>query len=449
MGHSFLIRNALIVNEGKSFMGSVLVKNGLIAAIVKKNFLKSDIPKGANIIDAEGKLLMPGVIDDQVHFREPGLTHKGDIASESRAAVAGGITSFMEMPNTIPPCLTQELLEEKYAIAAQKSPANYSFYMGTSNDNVEEVLKTNPKKVCGVKIFMGASTGNMLVDNAKTLREIFSKSKLLIATHCEHEPTIIENNKAYFEKYGEDIPIAMHPFIRSREACYKSSKLAVGLAHEFGTRLHVLHLSTADEMELFENATPLINKKITAEVCVHHLWFSEEDYLALGTRIKWNPAIKSAADRDALFRALLSDRIDVVATDHAPHTLEEKTNNYWKVPSGGPLVQHSLQVMLEFFHQKKMSLEKVVEKMCHAPALCFKVKKRGFIRPGYYADLVLVGINKTHQVKNENLLYKCGWSPFEGQTFRSSITHTFVNGNMVYENGSHYENKGMRLEFDR
>ncbi|MDP2424327.1 MAG: dihydroorotase [Bacteroidales bacterium] len=449
MYNSFIIRNALIVNEGKLFMGSVTVMNGMIAGIQKGITLLKNITPGLQIIDAGGKLLIPGVIDDQVHFREPGLTHKGDIGSESLAAVAGGITSFMEMPNTNPLALTQDLLEEKYTIASIKSPANYSFYMGTANDNSDEVLRTDPKTVCGVKIFMGASTGNMLVDNLNTLREIFSRCKLLIATHCEDEVTIRINTAAYREKYGEQVPISMHPLIRSREACYKSTQLAVNLARQYGTRLHVLHLSTADEMEFFDNSKPLAEKMITAEVCVHHLWFDEKDYSTLGNKIKWNPAIKSATDRQALFQALLDNRLDVVATDHAPHTLEEKNNTYFKSPSGGPLVQHALPAMLEFFHQGKINLEKIVEKMCHAPAICFRVKNRGFIRPGYFADLVLVDLNSPQMVQKENLLYKCGWSPFEGQIFHSRITHTFVNGNLVYENGNFFENKGMRLEFDR
>ena len=390
------------------------------------------------------------MIDDQVHFREPGLTHKAEIYTESKAAVAGGVTSFMEMPNTVPNTLTQELLEEKYALASTKSLANYSFYMGASNDNIDEILKTNPKNVCGIKIFMGASTGNMLVDNVDTLNKIFSRSKLLIAVHCEDETTIKNNLGIFRDKYGDDIPVEAHPLIRSHEACYKSSKLAVGLARLYNTRLHILHLSTAKELELFSNDIPLEKKRITAEICVHHLWFNSMDYQQKGTLIKWNPAVKSKSDQEALFNGLLSDKLDVIATDHAPHTLEEKDNPYMKAPSGGPLVQHSLQVMMEFYHMGKISLEKVVEKMCHAPAICFHVKKRGFIRPGYHADLVVVDPDRPVTVSKDNLLYKCGWSPFEGTTFRSSVVKTFVNGNLVFDEGRfHEEIKGQRLLFQR
>jgi dihydroorotase len=450
MNPPLLICNALIVNEGQSFAGSVMIENGFISQVYEGTPAEVQFPINAKKIDAHGKVLIPGVIDDQVHFREPGLTHKADLESESRAAVAGGVTSFMEMPNTSPPTLTQELLEEKFRLAAEKSLANYSFYMGTSNDNVDEVLKSDPETVCGIKIFLGASTGNLLVDRQETLERIFAESKMLIAVHCEDEQIIRQNTEACKEKYGEDVPIIMHPEIRSREACFKSSEFAVNLAKKHGTRLHVLHLSTADEMSLFENRLPLDEKKITAEVCVHHLWFAQEDYKKHGTRIKWNPAIKSASDRNALFTALLDNRLDVVATDHAPHTLEEKNNTYFKAPSGGPLVQHSLQAMLEFYHQGSISLEKIVEKMCHAPALCFKVRKRGFIRPGYHADLVLLDLKAKQTVSNENILYKCGWSPFDGHTFNSKITHTFVNGNLVYEDGVIQDNsRGMRLLFDR
>jgi dihydroorotase len=450
MEKPLLIHNALIVNEGKSFSGSVLIHDGLILNVYEGTPNEGNYPAGTGLLNADGKVLMPGVIDDQVHFREPGLTHKADLESESRAAVAGGVTSFMEMPNTIPPVLTQELLEEKYKIAAKKSLANFSFYMGTSNDNADEVLKTNPENVCGVKIFLGASTGNLLVDDNKTLNRLFAESKMLIATHCEDENIIRQNTAIFREKFGEDIPVEMHPHIRSREACLKSSAFAVNLAKKYGTRLHVLHLSTAEEMHLFDSQIPLHEKKITAEVCVHHLWFEEKDYLTHGTRIKWNPAIKSANDKEALFKALLDNKLDVVATDHAPHTLEEKNNTYFKAPSGGPLVQHSLQAMLEFYLQGRISLEKIVEKMCHAPAICFQVRNRGFIRPGYFADLVLVDINTTFTVNGANILYKCGWSPFEGNTFNSTITHTFVNGNLVYEKGViHDIARGMRLQFDR
>lgn len=450
MKKPLLIRNAQIVNEEESFKGSVLICDDLITEIFRGGTSNEQIPENIDILDAEGKLLIPGVIDDQVHFREPGLTHKADIESESRAAVAGGVTSFMEMPNTLPPTLTQELLEEKYQIAAKTSVANYSFYMGTSNYNVDEVLKTDPATVCGVKIFLGASTGNLLVDDPQTLERLFSECKLLIATHCEDETIIKQNSAAFLQKYGENVPINMHSTIRSSEACYRSSEYAVNMAKKYGTRLHVLHLSTAQEMQLFDNSIPLKDKQITAEVCVHHLWFSDEDYQKLGTKIKWNPAVKTANDRQELMEALINDKLDVVATDHAPHTIEEKNNTYFKAPSGGPLVQHSLQVMLEFWHQKKISLEKIVEKMCHAPAICFKIKNRGFIHKGYYADLVLIEPNRLFTVNKENILYKCGWSPFETHTFHSTITHTFVNGNLVFENGIINDSyKGMRLLFNR
>ena len=452
MNKAYYITNATIVNEGEKFTGSLYLKDGIIEKI-EKNKPFSEIPDfaiEAVHINASGMLLMPGVIDDQVHFREPGLTHKADIYTESKAAVAGGITSFMEMPNTVPNTLTQELLEDKYKLAAEKSLANYSFYMGASNDNIEEILKTNPRNVCGVKVFMGASTGNMLVDNIDALNRIFSKSKLLIATHCEDEPIIQANLAIFREKYGEKIPIEAHPLIRSDEACYKSTKLAVQLAKLYNTRLHVLHISTSRETELFDNTVPLSKKRITSEVCIHHLWFNSSDYEKFGVRIKWNPAIKTKNDQEKLFIALLSNKLDIIATDHAPHTLDEKKNSYLKCPSGGPLVQHSLTAMLDFYHQKKISLEKVVEKMCHAPAVCFQVEKRGFIRKGYWADLVLIDLNKPNTVDQSNILYKCRWSPFEGHTFQSSVTHTFVNGNLVYENGVFDETeKGMRLLFER
>jgi len=451
MSKALKIINALIVNEGEVFSGSLLIRDGIISEIERHESGQSRaIDENTEIIDAKGKYLIPGVIDDQVHFREPGLTHKAEIYTESKAAVAGGITSFMEMPNTIPQTITQELLEKKYELGAEKSLANYSFYMGATNDNLEELLKTDPKTVCGIKIFMGASTGNMLVDNVNTLNSIFSKSKMLIAVHCEDETIIRENTALFKDKYGERIPIEAHPLIRSDKACYKSSKLAVGLAKLYNTRLHVLHLSTAREMELFDNSIPLEKKKITAEVCIHHLWFSSADYSDKGTRIKWNPAVKTRDDRDTLFDALLDNKLDVIATDHAPHTLEEKDNSYLKAPSGGPLVQHALPAMLDFYHQGKISLERIVEKMCHAPAICFQVKKRGFIRKGYHADLVLIDINRKMKVNKENILYKCGWSPFEGHEFNSAITHTFVNGNLVYDNGRFNENiKGQRLMFQR
>jgi len=445
MLHKYFISGATIVNEGKSFVGNVLIENGLITDISSGNTI---IPQDAEHIEAKGKYLLPGVIDDQVHFRDPGLTHKGDIYTESRAAVAGGVTSFMDMPNTVPNTLTQELLEEKYLAAADKSMANYSFYMGVSNDNAEEVLKTDPSKVCGVKIFLGASTGNMLVDNQATLENIFKNCKSLIAVHCEDEPTIRENLNHYKQKYGDNIPVELHPAIRSHEACLKSSTFAVNLAMKYNTRLHVLHLSTAEEMELFSAEPSTAEKRITAEVCVHHLWFSEEDYKTIGNNIKWNPAIKSGKDRSALMRALHDNRIDIVATDHAPHTKDEKQNPYLSCPSGGPLVQHSLTAMLEKVHNGELSMELVVEKMCHAPALIFGVERRGFIRKGYYADLVLIDRNSPWRVAKENILYKCGWSPFEGVTFHSKVTHTFVNGHLAWKNGKLDDSvKGSRLSF--
>ena len=402
------------------------------------------------IINASGKYLLPGIIDDQVHFREPGLTWKGDIESESRAAIAGGITSFMEQPNTVPNAVTQELLEEKYQIAAEKSFANYSFLMGGTNDNLEEVLKTNPRNVAGIKLFLGSSTGNMLVDNPETLERIFSSTKMLIAVHCEDEATIRKNTESFKEQYGEEIPVTAHHLIRSEEACYISSSKAVELAKKTGARLHIYHISTAKETELFRNDIPLKDKKITAEVCVHHLTFTNEDYETKGTLIKWNPAIKTQKDKDELWKALLDDRIDVIATDHAPHTLEEKSKNYLEAPSGAPLVQHALNVMLENHQNNKISLEKVVEKMCHNPAILFQIEKRGFIKEGFKADLVLVDLNEKYTVAKENILYKCGWSPFEGTEFHSKITHTFVNGFLAFENGKVSEEKyGERLLFDR
>lgn len=451
MKQIFKIVNAQIVNEDEIFAGSIVCKDGKIEEVVRdEQDQESGILDSIPSIDLEGKYLLPGVIDDQVHFREPGLTYKAEIYTESKAAVAGGITSFMEMPNTIPNTLTQELLEKKYQLAANKSLANYSFYMGASNDNIEEILKTDPEKVCGVKVFMGASTGNMLVDNVDTLNKIFSKSKLLIAVHCEDEPTIRENLELFKSKYGENIPIDAHPLIRSHKACYKSSSLAVGLAKLYNTRLHILHISTARELELFNNEIPLEKKRITSEVCVHHLWFNSQHYESKGTRIKWNPAIKSKSDQEALFQGLLDDKLDVIATDHAPHTAEEKDNPYLQAPSGGPLVQHALPAMLEFYKNGKITLENIVRKMCHAPADCFKIRKRGYIRPGYFADLVVIDTNKSNTVSPENILYKCGWSPFEGTTFSSSITQTFVNGNLVYDNGVFNEDhKGSRLLFDR
>jgi dihydroorotase len=452
MSGNYYIYNANIVNEGEIFHGSLVIRNGLIDKVIRSG----EEIKGMPSLDAGGKFLIPGVIDDQVHFREPGLTHKGDIYSESRAAVAGGVTSFMDMPNTIPQTLTQELLEQKYALGAEKSLANFSFYMGASNDNLDEILKTDPANVCGLKLFMGASTGNMLVDDPETLEKLFSNVKFLVAVHCEDEATIRSNMAHFRELYNDDIPVSAHPLIRSEEACYRSASLAVQLAEKYGTRLHVLHLSTAHEMSLFGNDRPLADKKITAEVCVHHLWFTDKDYEKLGNRIKWNPAIKTAHDRDSLWKALLENKIDIIATDHAPHTREEKANKYLTAPSGGPLVQHSLPAMLDFYKQDKISIEKVVEKMCHAPAICFQVDRRGFIREGYWADLVLIDTEQPWKVGTSNILYKCGWSPFEEHTFYSKITHTFVNGNLVYEEMPHLlenhfnENvRGMRLKFNR
>lgn len=446
MDSKIILKNATIVNEGRVFHGHVVISGTKIEQVIEGDLL-SNID--GEIIDIQGKLLIPGVIDDQVHFREPGMTYKGSIATESRAAVAGGVTSFMDMPNNNPPILTQELLESKYKIGAQNSLANYSFYMGASNDNIEEVLKTNPEEVCGVKIFMGSSTGNMLVDNRETLSRLFSEVPLLIATHCEDEATIRKNLNEYKEHYGENVPMEMHSEIRSAEACYLSSSLAVELAKKHNTRLHVLHLTSAREMELFENDKLLEEKRITAEVCVHHLIFNRDDYATYGTRIKWNPAIKEESDRLALLKALEENRIDVIGTDHAPHTIEEKSNTYFKAPSGGPLVQHSLQAMLEFFHDGVLNLETIINKMCHAPAKCFNVRDRGFIRPGYYADLVVIDTDIRQEVTKDSLKYKCGWSPFDGKVFRSSVLKTFVNGNLVFDEGKVIEGiNGMRLKFN-
>ena len=442
---TILITNANIVNEGKIIRGNVLIQNDQIAKISSAEInIKADL-----IIDATGKYLFPGCIDDQVHFREPGLIHKAEIFTEAKAAVAGGVTSFMEMPNTIPNTFTQELLEEKYKRASEVSLANYSFFMGASNDNIDEVLKTNPRNVCGIKVFMGSSTGNMLVDKNETLEALFSKCKLLIATHCEDETTIKNNIAIYKEKYGEDIPMECHPLIRSEEACYKSSALAIALAKKHNTRLHILHISTEKELELFDSTIPLKEKRITAEACIHHLWFSDEDYKTKDVFIKWNPAVKKASDRNALIKGVLENKIDIIATDHAPHTLEEKQQSYFKAPSGGPLVQHSLVAMLELNKQGKISLEKIAEKMSHAVTDCFKIEKRGYIREGYFADLVLVDLNSPWTVDKSNIYYKCGWSPFEGAVFHSKITHTFVNGNLVYENGHfNHSEKGQRLLFE-
>jgi dihydroorotase len=443
--NTYLIKGATLVNEGQQFIADVLIKNGLIEKIGQN----LSAPE-AQEINADGLYLLPGMIDDQVHFREPGLTHKADIFTESMAAVAGGITSFMEMPNTVPNTLTQELLADKYDIAAQTSLANYSFYMGASNDNIEEVLKTDAKNVCGIKVFMGSSTGNMLVDNEQTLENIFSKAPILVATHCEDEATIRENLAIFKAKYGEDLTIEMHPLIRSAEACYKSSSLAVELAKRYQTRLHILHISTAKEIALFDNSIPLKDKKITAEACVHHLWFNDQDYATKGNFIKWNPAVKTAADQAGILRGVLNDNIDVIATDHAPHTLAEKQQPYSQAPSGGPLVQHALPALLEMHLQGKISLEKIAEKTAHNLAICFDIEKRGFIREGYWADLVLVNLNDPFKVTPLNIFYKCGWSPFDGETFQASITHTFVSGNLAYQHGKFVTSEiGKRLSFTR
>lgn len=441
----YLIKSATVINEGTSEIKDVLIENERIVKIA------NDISdSNAEVIDAEGLWLIPGAIDDQVHFREPGLTHKGEIYTEARAAVAGGITSYMEMPNTVPNVFTQELLEDKYKRASQVSLANYTFFMGTSNDNIDEVLKTNTRNVCGVKIFMGSSTGNMLVDKQSTLESIFSQSAALIATHCEDENTIKSNLAAYKEKYGENISIDMHPEIRSAEACYLSSSFAVSLAKKHNTRLHILHISTERETHLFENNVPLEQKMITAEACIHHLWFSDEDYIKKGNFIKWNPAVKTSADRDGIWKALLDGRIDVIATDHAPHTIDEKNQSYSSAPSGGPLVQHAVLAMLDKVHEQKISKEMMVQKMAHNPAILFKIEDRGFIREGYYADLVLINPNQSHNVTKDSILYKCKWSPFEGHTFNSSILTTFVNGNKIYDKGVFNETvMGKRLLFNR
>lgn len=444
-----VIKNALIINEGKKFRGYVIINGEIIEKVVAGGFsAEEENASFFKVIDAEGMYLIPGVIDDQVHFREPGLTHKGDISTESKAAVAGGITSFMEMPNTKPQTTTQELLEEKYKRAEEVSVANFSFYMGATNDNLKEVLKTDPSRVCGIKVFMGSSTGNMLVDSEDVLAEIFRHAPTLVATHCEDEATIQENIKIARGRYGENVPFSRHAHIRSTEACYRSSSRAVEFASKYNTRLHVLHLSSAKEMGLF-SAGSIKEKRITAEVCVHHLWFTEMDYIKHGSFIKWNPAIKTETDREALRDAVISGKIDVIATDHAPHTLEEKHNTYFKAPSGGPLVQHSLPAMLEMSLNGIFTIEKVVEKMCHTPADLFRISKRGYIREGYFADLVLVNPQKSWTVSKENILYKCGWSPFEGTTFSHMVTHTFVNGNLAWNKGRSYPDiRGKRLLFE-
>lgn len=440
-----LLKNATIVNENKVFESDVLIDGEQISRIDR------DISsENAKIIDLNGDLLLPGIIDDQVHFREPGLTHKGNIASESRAALAGGITTFMEQPNTNPQTTTIEKLEEKFTIAANSSFANYSFLFGGTNDNLEELKRLDKNACSGVKLFLGSSTGNMLVDNEEVLEKIFSNTEMVISTHCEDEGTIRANLAHYKELYGDDIPIKYHPIIRSAEACYLSSSNAIALAKKTGARLHVFHLSTGIETDLFTNEIPLEEKKITAEVCIHHLWFSDADYDEKGTLIKWNPAVKTSEDRSKLWEALLDDRIDVIATDHAPHTLEEKNNPYTKAPSGGPLVQHALLAMLQKEEEGIISLEKIVEKMCHNPAKLFDLDRRGFIREGYYADLVQVKRNSQNQVKKSNILYNCGWSPFEGVTFDSEVLRTFLNGHLAFENGKiSPERHAMRLTFNR
>lgn len=443
---SILIKNALLINEGEQYYADVYVKGSFIERIERQGI---NMPAD-EVIDATGKILIPGLIDDQVHFREPGLTHKGDLYTEPKSAVAGGVTSFMEMPNTFPSAVTLELLEEKYARAATQSLANYSFYMGTTNTNLDELLRVDETKICGVKIFMGSSTGDMLVDDPIALERIFSEVKTIIATHCEKDPIVKANQAEVIAKYGEDIDVTWHSKIRNEEACFLSSSFAVDLAKKHNTRLHVLHISTAKELALFDKNKPLIEKRITAEACTHHLWFSEEDYAKKGNFIKWNPAIKKASDRDAILQGVIDGYIDILATDHAPHTLEEKSQSYLKAPSGGPLVQHTLNALIQLHKKGKISLEKIIEKACHNPAILFEIDRRGFIREGFYADLVLVDLNQKYTVDKQNLLYKCGWSPFEGEQFDSVVTHTIINGNVVYREGKFDESyRGMRLKFNR
>lgn len=443
------LSNGLLINEGKSIVGSILIEDDIISKI----FIGDDRPLhflDAETIDATGMLVLPGIIDDQVHFREPGLTHKGDFVSESTAAIIGGITSVMEMPNTIPQTTTMELLQQKHEMASRSSMTNYSFYLGATNENIEEIKKADPALVCGIKVFMGASTGNMLVDKEESLRKIFSGTTLPVACHCEDEQTIKANLQAYIKEYGEDIPFEYHPMIRSREACLKSSTLAVSLAREYGTRLHILHLSTADEISLLDNSIRLQEKKITSEVCVHHLWFNDSNYADKGAYIKWNPAIKKESDRQALIDAVNSDKIDIIATDHAPHTKSEKNASYTRAPSGGPLVQHSLTAMLEMWYKGAFTLEKIVEKMCHNPAILFQIEKRGFLREGYYADIAIVKPACKWKVSSDNILYKCGWSPFEGESFRSAVRTTIVNGEVAWNNGDlNRKVRGKPLTFNR
>ncbi len=439
-----LIKNGFVVDSGTLQKKDILIFNEIIQKISSEINVEAD-----RTFDCSGLHIIPGVIDDQVHFREPGLTHKGDIYSESKAAVAGGITSFMEMPNTSPQTLTQDLLKKKFQLGEQKSFANFSFFMGASNDNIDEVLLSDPKKVGAIKIFMGSSTGNMLVNKLDTLNELFKKSRILLVVHCEDEDIINKNLNIYKEKYGDNIPINCHPKIRTEEACFKSSSLAVELAKKHKARLHIFHISTAKELSHFTNDLPIEKKHITSEACIHHLWFSEKDYDKKGAFIKWNPSVKTENDKRKLIDAVNSNLIDVVASDHAPHTIIEKNNNYIKCPSGGPLVQHSLVAMLDLYHNGLISLEKIVEKMCHNPAKLFRIKKRGFIKEGYYADLTILDLNKSWTVSKENILYKCGWSPFDGHTFKSSVHSCFVNGNLVYNLGKFDESfRGLPLEFD-
>lgn len=439
-----LIKNSFVVDSGTLQKKDILISNDIIQKVSSEINIEAD-----RTFDCSGLHIIPGVIDDQVHFREPGLTHKGDIYSESKAAVAGGITSFMEMPNTSPQTLTQDLLKKKFLLGEQKSLANFSFFMGASNDNIDEVLLSDPNKVGAIKIFMGSSTGNMLVNKLDTLNELFEKSRILLVVHCEDEDIINKNLNIYKKKYGDNIPINCHPKIRTEEACFRSSSLAIELAKKYKTRLHIFHISTAKELSHFSNDLPIEKKQITSEACIHHLWFSEKDYAKKGALIKWNPSVKTENDKNKLIDAVNSNLIDVVASDHAPHTIIEKNNNYIKCPSGGPLVQHSLVAMLDLYHDGLISLEKIVEKMCHNPAKLFRIKKRGFIKEGYYADLTILDLNKSWTVSKENILYKCGWSPFDGHTFKSSVQSCFVNGNLVYNSGKFDERfRGLPLEFD-
>ncbi|MCC8088477.1 MAG: dihydroorotase [Rikenellaceae bacterium] len=441
-----LIENARLINESEDILGYILIENEIISDIQEGKYIGERPEK---IIDATDKIVIPGIIDDQVHFREPGLTYKADIHSESIAAVAGGVTSFMEMPNTVPQTTKIDLLNQKFDIAAEKSVANYSFYLGATNDNLEEIKKIDPKRVCGLKLFMGSSTGNMLVDDDNVLSAIFSESPVLIATHCEEESIIKKNLEYYKNLYGDRIEPYMHPLIRSEEACYVCSARAVKFAEKYGSNLHVLHISTEREVGLFERK-PLKDKKITSEVCVHHLWFNDKDYKRLGNFIKWNPAIKSESDRSALIKGIESDNIDIIATDHAPHSLEEKKQSYLSAPSGGPLVQHSINVMMELYKRGEVSLHKIVEKMCRAPAMRYSVKKRGFLKKGYFADIAIIDLSNRWEVETENILYKCKWSPFDGMNFTTAVTHTIINGKIVFENGEiNTSNKGMELQFDR